>query len=60
MNLTEVINLLNSIALLEPVAQNAIMQFIQRLEDKSTDEILNESDAIWSEVLDTAKREQGQ
>ena len=59
MNITQVLNLLNIIAVLEPVAQNAILAFVQKLEGKTTDEILNEADSIWADVLSTAQAEQG-
>lgn len=56
MNLEAALKVLSILNTLEPVAAAAVIQFLNRLEGKSTDEILNQSDAIWADIIDTAKK----
>lgn len=51
------IQVLTIINTLEPPAVALVKTFLDKLQGKTTAEILDEADGIWQDVIDTAKKE---
>lgn len=58
-NLQNVVNILQIVSTLEPAVVAAILALVQKMEGKSTADILAEADSTWADVAAQAKKELG-
>jgi hypothetical protein len=55
----QIIQIIQLVSVLEPPVVAAVMALLQKLQGKSTDEILGEADSIWDGVRAAALKELG-
>jgi len=58
--LSQIVNIMQIVSTLEPAVVGAILSLVQKMEGRTTEDILAEADANWAAIAAEAKKQLGQ